>query len=130
MTAREAINAADVLKLNDFPDKAKIAMIDEIEGRIQTEVMLLDPSEISRVEIEDADKQLLAPAPYDRLYVDWLICQIDRYNGEYNKYANTVEMFNNSLDLFAAYYIEKYRPADRKYERENPHVRQMFDTEG
>lgn len=37
---------------------------------------------------------------------------IDYENGEYNRYANTSQMFNAAWNDFVAWFAEKYRPAD------------------
>lgn len=47
--------------------------------------------------------------PYDRLYVYYIIAQMDFVNGDYNKYANDNELFSNAYNEFARWWQRNYR---------------------
>ena len=78
---------------------------------VQFEIFLFAPEELIEYSEGDGDTELLA-STHDRLYTDYLIAKIDWHNGEYNKYANTLQMFNDSFAEFKRWFAANYRPAD------------------
>lgn len=112
-TLGEVIAMVDEIKPNAFSDEAKTAWLNECEGMVQTEVFLLAPVEIiCYCWPEDRDAVLLVKSPHDKLYWSYLSAMIDFANGEYNKYQNTMQMFNASYGEFMRWYATHYRPAD------------------
>ena len=51
-------------------------------------------------------------APHDKIYWAYLTAMIDFANGEYNKYQNTMQMFNSFFGEFMRWFALNYRPAD------------------
>lgn len=60
---------------------------------------------------ECADWYPLVFAPYDSIYDYWLQAQIERGNGEYEKYNNTSAIFNADFTRFKTWFLNKYHPA-------------------
>ena len=58
--------------------------------------------------------ELLAEPPHHKLYPEYIIARIDYANGEYDKYQNTMAMFNAFWGEFSRWFARTYRPADRK----------------
>lgn len=113
MTLSDVIERVDDIKPNAFSAKAKTAWINECEGMVQTEVFLLAPVEIISYNYEtDKNTALLVDPPHDKLYWAYLAAMIDFANGEYNKYQNSVQMFNSYFGEFMRWYAQNYRPAD------------------
>lgn len=113
MKLSDAISRADALKPNAFSPEAKTAWLSEVEGDVQTKVLLFAPEEVISYSWErDANKELLVTPPHDKLYVEYLAARIDYANGEYDKYANTMQMFNAFWNEFVAWFANTYRPAD------------------
>lgn len=56
--------------------------------------------------------ELIAPNTFHKLYYAYLMAMIDFANGEYNKYKNTMTLFNSFLNSFMRWYAQNYRPAD------------------
>ena len=84
MTLREAISAADEMKPNAFSAAVKTRWLCEAEGKVQTEVLLEGVDEVRQYAWpDDADTELLAPAPFDKLYPAYLLAMIDFGSGEY-----------------------------------------------
>lgn len=113
MKIKDAIAYVDSVKPNAFDDAAKILWLNEAEGLVQTEAMLLAVADLIEYTAEtDPETELLVKSPHDKLYRAYLVAMIDFANGEYNRYANTVEMFNTYFSEFVVWYADKYRPAD------------------
>ena len=87
---------------------------------IQLEVLLFAPEQVITYAPGDEEKDLLI-STHDSLYTDYLIAKLDYLNGEYDKYANTLQTFNVSYTEFKRWFTQNYSPADthgRYYENE------------
>lgn len=112
-TVTSVIRMVDEIKPNAFSDETKVKWLNEAEGLVQTEVFLFAPEEIIEYTWEkDQNTELLVAPPHDKLYRAYLVAMIDFANGEYDKYANTMQMFNAVMDEFTAWFALNYRPAD------------------
>jgi hypothetical protein len=113
MKLKEVIGYVDEIKPNAFSDVVKTMWLNECEGMVQTEVFLFAPLQIITYEYEkDKEKHLLIEPPHDKIYAAYLAAKIDYANGEYNKYQNTMAMFNAHFTEFTRWYATHYRPAD------------------
>lgn len=113
MTIKEAIQIADDMRPNALSDDIKLRWINELEGKVQTDVFLLAPAEIISYNLEDdAEKELLVAPPHDKIYYEYLAARIDYANGDYSDYNATIEMFNSFWREFVAWFANSYRPAD------------------
>ena len=74
-------------KPNSFGDDRLIAFINEIEAEVAEQLRQFAPT----YSVEDENKNLLAPEPYDRLYVSYLKAMIDYANEEYASYQLNAE---------------------------------------
>ena len=114
MTLNEAIAAADAIKPNAFSSADKVRLINEVEGMVQTEVFLFASEQVITYTTDDlvpAGKiTLLVAPPHDKLYVAYLVAMIDFMNNEYDKYQNTVAMFNAHYREFKKWFALNYRP--------------------
>ena len=52
--------------------------------------------------VEDADVVLVVPFPYDQIYIYWLSAKIDFANGETDRYANSMAMYNSYHESFVS----------------------------
>lgn len=113
MTIREAIAMADDIKPNAFKSATKLAWLNKLEGTFAAEVFLMAQEEIRQLQYHRGDMgaELLVNAPYDDLYVLWLEAQIDRANGEYNKYQNTMQSYNARYAEFFCWFSQIWDPA-------------------
>ena len=62
--------------------------------------------------------ELLAEAPHSKIYPEYVMARIDYANGEYDKYENTMQMFNAFWGEFSRWFARVYRPADAMKRRE------------
>lgn len=137
MKIRELLDYIDDVRPNAFTEAQKLVWINELEARIQRDVLLSaelwqyelprscdDPIEGSCTiesgtgarctgrRIMDEDKELILDPPHDAIYRHWMEAMIDYENGEYSKYQNSMQMFNAQWSSFVAWFAETYRPAD------------------
>ena len=195
MTLKEVIDYVDEIKPNAFSEATKTIWVNECEGLVQTEIFLLNESEVfeyhwsaeattpitfpddhtigiadktilknfrpggkiidfapggiyaanaadsltiqgmsadglvfvegtfsvtgdtpvsTTLTFDGSDCELLAEPPHCKIYPEYVIARIDYANGEYDKYANTMQMFNAFWGEFSRWFARMYRPADRK----------------
>lgn len=121
MTLRQVITMADDVKPNAFTTANKIEWLNKLEGTLAAEVFLMAPEEIAQLHYGpgDLDKTLLVDPPYDDIYELYLEAEIDRANGEYNKYQNTMQSFNARRGDFATWFCQIWDPA-QGYRKERP----------
>lgn len=120
MTIIEAINRIDSLKPNSYTQEDKIAWLSTLDGNIKKEI--IDTHEGAEGVIFNGydadtalDTALLIPAPYDDVYIKWLEAQIDYANGETNRYANSMIMYNTALSAFTRYYNRNNMPKGHQF---------------
>lgn len=103
----------DDIKPNLFTDDTKVQWLNEVEGYIQTEVMMLALADVVQYDPEaHMHTDLLVKPPHDKLYALYLCAMIDFANGEYDKYANTMQLYNEFLGEYIGWYTLHFRPAD------------------
>lgn len=110
MTARQIIDRVNEIKPNAFTDAVKLAWLNELEGRVAAEVLLMPPAEIKGAALTMTSVPLVDP-PYDDMYVHWLEARIDESNGEYSKYQNTMQRFNACFSEFVCWFCQTWDPA-------------------
>lgn len=114
MRIREAIKWVDEVKPNAFDSETKVAWLNALEGRIASSVFLLAPAETRQLQYslpEDLETELLVTAPHDDMYTLWLAAKIDEANGEYDKYQNTMQIYNEHFGSFLRWFAGLYDPA-------------------
>lgn len=111
-TIKQIIDFVDDIKPNAFTEEQKTTWLSNLEGRIILEILLQSTQDVIEYKWpEDQDHQVLVSPPYDTMYNHYLEAQIDYYNGEYNKYQNSMMMFNASWGEFARWFGRMYDPA-------------------
>ena len=114
MTVEKVIRLSDVLKPNKLPTELKLQYVNEVEGIVQTDIMLLSSEDIVTYDETMMETELLVKPPHDKIYKDYLAAMIDFAHGEYDKYANSIQQFNTSLSEYTRWYARSYHPADGK----------------
>lgn len=123
-TIREIIDRVDDTKPNAFSQKVKLGWIAELDGKIAADVMLMsivDIRQLNYTHPEDLNSEPLVGFPHDGIYDAWLGAKIDFMNGEYDKYQNSMEMFNALYVNFVRWFATCYEPA-RGYVRRDVHA--------
>lgn len=104
MTIDKLLEIIEEEKPNTFIDDKLIEFVNEIEVQV-AEQLRLAAEDIPHYEdtSEDRTKELLAPEPYDRLYISFLKMKIDYSQEEYASYQLNMEQheidFNNYCDF-------------------------------
>lgn len=118
MTIMEAIHRTDAVKPNGYKEIEKIKWLSSLDGLVKTHI--IDTHEggedISFTEYDENTElstRLLVHAPYDDIYIRWLEAQIDYANGEYDRYNNSMEMYNAAYSAFERYYNRTHMPLRR-----------------
>lgn len=115
MTIMEAINRVDGLKHNTYSENEKVAWLSRLDSMVKR--LIIDTHEgsddIFYTTYDDETSRelvLLVPAPFDEIYLRWLEAQIDYANGEYDKYNNSILMYQTAWDAYANYYNRNHMP--------------------
>ena len=95
MKLKETFVMLENIKPHAYSPETLTSWINEIEGMIQTDVMLLSLADIITYSYPDnVDTELLVKAPHSKLYYVYLCAMVDFANNEYEKYDNTMRLFN------------------------------------
>lgn len=120
MTLIEAINRIDILKPNGYRQNEKVKWLSVLDGIIKSNI--IDTHEgAEKVTFNgyddntDLTTELLVPAPYDIIYLRWLESQIDYANGEYSRYNNVVQAYNDAYAEFDRHYNRTHMPLGKKF---------------
>lgn len=116
----EVINQIDSLKHNTYSKRDKIAWLSRLDSMIKR--LIIDTHEGSDgvtyegyTDTTDPETELLVPAPFDEIYLRWLEAQIDYANGEYDKYNNSILMYQTAYDGYANYYNRNHMPKGKAF---------------
>lgn len=119
MKIAEAIARLDSLKHNLFPVEEKVAWLSRLDHMIKKHI--IDTHEGGdKVAYQgytpetDPETELLAPAPFDEMYLRWMEAQIDYHNSEYDRYNQSILMFKAEYDGFARWYNRNHMPLGGK----------------
>ena len=118
---KDIIERVDSSKPNAFTEKDKVAWLSALDGKIAADVFLMSIEDIQVFQYswpEDAETELLVRFPHDDIYQLWLAAKIDFENGEYNKYQNSMEMYNEVYRNFVRWFASTYDPANGYGRRE------------
>ena len=115
MTIHEAIARVDAVKPNRYKEAQKIAWLGNLEGQIINELVLTHEHPGMTVTIEfnenmDTSQKLIAPHPYDEVYLLYLQSQIDLNNMEIAKYNNSKTLYNNAYQTLVDYWNRTHMP--------------------
>lgn len=117
MKIEKAIKMANLAEPgNVLNEELAIMLLSELDGMIQTDIMLCSPQEI--VEYDSVENELLLKPPHDKLYVHYLVMMIRQYQQEFEGYNNAQMIVNEKLEAFQEWYVAHYNPAetgDRSY---------------
>lgn len=117
MTIREAIDRANNAKPNQIDEADMVRWLAQLDADIKENIIDIhnynkDEEEVvlGRFDVNDTSQEMIVPAPYDEVYVDYLKMQIDKANDETARYNNSVTFFNDSYTNFAKWWNKHHIP--------------------
>ena len=101
-------------------------MLNTIEGRIYTDI-LEQASDFEGkflpFEEGEEERELMVPVPFTDVYLYYLAAMIDFYNGDSGRYNDTMVLYNQAWEDYAAYYRERHKPKQTNLTGMIPHGR-------
>ena len=124
MTVQELINKVNKEKPNGFAEADLISFINEIEAQVCDEM----GETIVQYTTSDTDKAktLKVPAPYDKLYLSYVIARVDKADDELNSYANNLVQHNSDYQEFVSWIVREDKFSDDYKERRVTRFRNVF----
>ena len=111
MTVKDMLDYVDEVKQNSFSRKIKLIWLNELEYRVQTDVMLLAAESITYIPDDDTH-QLLVPAPWSEIYYDYLLMKLSEHLEESSEQNNRAATFDKAFTRFMRWWADTYRPAN------------------
>ena len=111
MTIAQAIDRVDRLKSNAYSLGEKREWLRKLEWMLKRNILDTHGPGLSFRDLNEgspAEQELLAPAPFDELYIKWLEAQIDYHNGEFDKFNAAMLLFNAAWREFENYYKQEH----------------------
>ena len=119
MTIQQALDMADQLKPNMMSTAVKIGFLNEIEGKLQREIIATHEATAEELVPRNYDTgtdpatELLIPAPYDGFYPFYIMMQIDILNQEADKYNNDAALFGQKYQEMNNWWNRTRMPVSR-----------------
>lgn len=118
MTIGEAIKQTDDLKPNQYNPEQKIKWLSELDELIKKNIIdTHDGGDLISftpyTEETSMDTVLLVPELYTNIYLYWLFTKIDFFNAEFERYNNSVIMYDNAYLEYAKYYNRSNMPLQK-----------------
>lgn len=113
MYIAQAIETVDRLKPNAYSREEKVKWLSDVDAQIYREIILTHTPQGDAFKGYDGSTdiettELIAPNPYDELYIFALKRQIDLNNEEYAKYNNDCLLFNSAYTNFYDWYNREH----------------------
>ena len=118
MTIAQVKEKLTALKPHAYSAAEVLDWLSKIEGRVFAEIIQThenpDLITFAGYTTSTADTTaLIAPTPYDELYLYGLMVQADLHNMELDKYNNSAALFNAAYDAFTRFWNREYLPVQR-----------------
>lgn len=120
MTIESAIERINDLKPNSYNNSVKIMWLSEIELLIRDEILMTHehfPEEMREFkgygDDTPMDTELYVKAPYDNLYVYYVMMMIDKMNNDAVHYQSSASSFSAAYSSFSQWYNRTFRPLKR-----------------
>jgi hypothetical protein len=107
MTITEALERVDALVPNQFEEQEKLKWLSSLDWTIKVEIIDIRQNGVSFSGYNaetDMNTKLLAPEPYDEMYIHWMTAMIDYNNREMAGYNNAIARFEEMYTKFRNWY--------------------------
>ncbi len=99
MTVRELLETFDACKSNQHSDSVKTAWVNDVEGRVQCEIMGKTPEKF--VKLMSEDDTLTVPDAYSRIYLLYLASMCELASANYDAYESASKAYENAILVYA-----------------------------
>lgn len=121
MTIRDLLNKINKEKPSSFTEAELIAFVNEVEAEV-AEQLCNATAPVYTDDHDDLDKILLAPAPYDRLYVSYVKMQIDYSQEDYDSFTNNQAQHTQDFQDFTDWVVREGKAGKSRMPRRFRHV--------
>ena len=111
MTLRELLTKVSDEKSNSFTEAKLISFVNEVEAEVAEQLGETDVP-VYTDNHSDLDDVLLAPSPYDNLYVSYVKARIDFANEEYASYQLNQEQHYADFQSFVDWVVRESKAAN------------------
>ena len=109
MTLGEIIRYVDGVKPNAFAAEDKVVWLNELECELQADVFgQTEDFSIHAWEDDGEEEEMLLPPAWHKLYYTYLEARIDAANGEWNEYANAIQLYNTFRGEYERWYARSF----------------------
>ena len=130
MKLNDAITQANALRPSEVTRATMISWLATLDGQIWQNIISQyedhEPDEMPAYDPSgthtNPDTVLLIPAPYDLLYLDYLVMRVDLINADYERYNNDAIQYNEQYQAYVNWYNREHvhsrrvsRPEDHHY---------------
>ena len=121
MKIRDVLDYVIELQEPAFSETVLLRWLNQVEAEIQTEVLLLAVDGIVQYSAEDlkaeSNTELIVPAPFSKLYEDYLLWRIALGQGEAERANNLETIYHNSYLAYVRFVCGTIDPSSGKAEQ-------------
>lgn len=117
MTIREAIDRADENNMNQYTEEEKVRWLSILDAAVIENIFKTHERNAEDPEIhfrpytmEDMDKDLLVPFPYDELYIAYIDMKVYEQNKESDRYNNAASLYNSYMQDYSDHFNRTHMP--------------------
>lgn len=111
MTLKQVIEEVDRQKPNAFTNDEKTQFVANCEIQVAEEIFGVDAPEYDWT--GDQNTELLLKAPFEDVYILYVMAQIDFRNGDYGRYNNELSQFDQRFTDAQAWNLRRHKPRRR-----------------
>ncbi len=112
MKIRDVLDYVIELQEPAFSETVLLRWLNQVEAEIQTEVLLLAVDGIVQYTAKDMDAELIAPAPFSKLYEDYLNWRIALAQGEAERANNAEVIYHGSYLAYVRFVCDTIAPGN------------------
>ena len=110
MTIDTILAEVDEINPNTYDEQIKLGWLSKLDGRVfNDDNNLVEPTFTGYEEVSE-ETELIIPDTYSDVYRDYLMAMIAYANGESDRYANSMIMFNSNYQQYLNWYNRNHKP--------------------
>lgn len=113
MKISEVLVAVGDVKPSQYEPATMIRWISDLDGKVYEDIMAGFEGCPEKPELPYSPTNqlasLLIPFPHEDVYVKWLMAQIDFHNADFDRYNNSMLMFDEAYQSFADAYARNHK---------------------